>query len=98
MMSRYSSLQPIASLMRLHTRSSSALPSLHRLPSPISALAHRRPTPRGDVCFRKAQGTVYTAPFGASAPGIALVKLVIGMNLLADGLRDAGDPTRRGRQ
>ena len=48
--------------------------------------------------LQEAQGTVYTAPFGAIAPGIALVTLVIGMNLLADGLRDAGDPTRRGRR
>ncbi len=48
--------------------------------------------------LQEAQGTVYTAPFGAIAPGIALVTLVIGMNLLADGLREAGDPTRRGRQ
>ena len=30
------------------------------------------------------------------APGIALVSLVIGVNLLADGLRDLADPTRRG--
>lgn len=48
--------------------------------------------------LQEAQGTVYTAPFGAVAPGIALVSLVIGMNLLADGLRDIGDPTRRGRR
>jgi len=45
--------------------------------------------------LQEAQGTVYTAPFGAIVPGIALVLLVIGMNLLADGLRDIGDPTRR---
>ena len=45
--------------------------------------------------LQEAQGTVYTAPIGAVAPGIALVLLVIGVNLLADGLRDVGDPTRR---
>ncbi|WP_375449449.1 ABC transporter permease [uncultured Devosia sp.] len=46
--------------------------------------------------LQEAQGTVYTAPFGAIAPGLALLVLVIGINLLADGLRDIGDPTRRG--
>ena len=45
--------------------------------------------------LQEAQGTVYTAPIAAIAPGIALVSLVIGVNLLADGLRDAIDPTRR---
>jgi peptide/nickel transport system permease protein len=45
--------------------------------------------------LQEAQGTVYTAPIGAVAPGVALVLLVIGVNLLADGLRDVGDPTRR---
>ena len=48
--------------------------------------------------LQEAQGTVYTAPIGAIAPGIALVTLVIGVNLVADGLRDVGDPTRRGRR
>ncbi|MDB5529609.1 MAG: binding-protein-dependent transport system inner rane component [Devosia sp.] len=46
--------------------------------------------------LQEAQGTVYTAPFGAIAPGLALLILVIGINLSADGLRDIGDPTRRG--
>jgi peptide/nickel transport system permease protein len=45
--------------------------------------------------LQEAQGTVYSAPIGAIAPGIALVSLVIGINLLADGLRDIGDPVRR---
>lgn len=53
------------------------------------------PNPSWGRLLQEAQGTVYTAPFGAVAPGIALVSLVIGMNLLADGLRDIGDPTRR---
>jgi peptide/nickel transport system permease protein len=47
--------------------------------------------------LQAAQGTVYTAPIGAIAPGIAIVVLVIGANLLADGLRDVFDPTRRTR-
>ena len=48
--------------------------------------------------LQEAQGTVYTAPIAALAPGVALVSLVIGINLLADGLRDHADPTRRGNQ
>ncbi len=47
--------------------------------------------------LQEAQGTVYTAPLGAIAPGIALVSLAIGVNLLADGLRERIDPTRSGR-
>ncbi|MDZ4096927.1 MAG: ABC transporter permease [Paracoccaceae bacterium] len=45
--------------------------------------------------LREAQGTVYTAPIGVIAPGLALVTLAIGLNLLADGLRDIGDPARK---
>nr|WP_274636388.1 ABC transporter permease [Microbacterium bovistercoris] len=47
--------------------------------------------------LQQAQGTVYVAPLGAIAPGVALIVLVLGMNLLADGLQDAFDPTRRRR-
>jgi peptide/nickel transport system permease protein len=47
--------------------------------------------------LQEAQASVYTAPFGAIAPGLALVSLVIGLNLFADGLRDVADPTRRRR-
>jgi peptide/nickel transport system permease protein len=43
----------------------------------------------------EAQATVLTAPVAAIAPGLALVALVIGINLAADGLRDLADPTRR---
>jgi peptide/nickel transport system permease protein len=45
--------------------------------------------------LQEAQGTVSTAPVGAIAPGVALVVLVIGVNLVADGLRDVADPTRK---
>ena len=47
--------------------------------------------------LRDAQATVYTAPVGAIAPGVALVILVLGTNLVADGLRELFDPTRRQR-
>lgn len=47
--------------------------------------------------LQEAQGTVYTAPLGAIAPGLALVSLAIGVNLFADGLRERIDPTRSGR-
>ncbi len=43
----------------------------------------------------EAQATVLTAPTAAIVPGAALVVLVIGINLTADGLRDLTDPTRR---
>ncbi|MFI5934705.1 ABC transporter permease [Actinoplanes sp. NPDC051494] len=43
----------------------------------------------------EAQATVLTSPAAAIAPGLALVTLVIGINLTADGLRDLTDPTRR---
>lgn len=45
--------------------------------------------------LQEAQGTVLTAPVGAIAPGIAIIALVLGVNFLADGLRDVADPTRR---
>ncbi|MBE1585229.1 ABC transporter permease [Nonomuraea angiospora] len=38
--------------------------------------------------LQEAQATVLTAPTGAVAPGVLLVVLVVGVNLLADGLRD----------
>lgn len=45
--------------------------------------------------LQEAQATFTTAPAGAIAPGIALVILVVGINFIADGLRDLADPTRR---
>ncbi|WP_285043140.1 ABC transporter permease [Plantibacter sp. LMC-P-059a] len=45
--------------------------------------------------LQEAQATVTTAPIGAVAPGVAVVMLVVGVNFIADGLRDLGDPTRR---
>jgi peptide/nickel transport system permease protein len=48
--------------------------------------------------LQEAQGTVITAPVGAIAPGLALIALVIGVNFVADGLRDVADPSRKRRQ
>ncbi|GAA2351708.1 ABC transporter permease [Streptomyces violaceusniger] len=48
--------------------------------------------------LQEAQATFTTAPAGALAPGILLVMLVIGVNLIADGLRDTLDPAARGRR
>jgi peptide/nickel transport system permease protein len=47
--------------------------------------------------LQEAQGTVITSPVGAIAPGIALIMLVLGVNFVADGLRDVADPARRSR-
>lgn len=44
--------------------------------------------------LQEAQSTVMTAPLGAIAPGVVLVILVLGVNLLVDGLRDVSDPTQ----
>lgn len=43
-----------------------------------------------------ARTLVYAAPWTMIAPGLALVALVVGLNLLGDGLRDALDPRKRG--
>ncbi|WP_335981915.1 ABC transporter permease [Streptomyces sp. CA2R106] len=48
--------------------------------------------------LQEAQATFTTAPAGALAPGILLVVLVVGVNLVADGLRDTLDPASRGRR
>ncbi|MGC5566616.1 ABC transporter permease [Streptomyces sp. FR-108] len=48
--------------------------------------------------LQEAQATFTTAPAGALAPGILLVVLVVGVNLVADGLRDTLDPAMRRRR
>jgi peptide/nickel transport system permease protein len=48
--------------------------------------------------LQEAQSTVSIAPVGAIAPGLAIVVLVVGVNLVADGLRDVADPLRRRRR
>ncbi|RUR01994.1 ABC transporter permease [Labedella endophytica] len=45
--------------------------------------------------LQEAQSTVLVAPTAAILPGLLLVATIIGINLLADGLRDVADPTGR---
>ncbi|MDP9841714.1 ABC transporter permease [Streptosporangium lutulentum] len=45
--------------------------------------------------LQEAQATVFTAPTGVIAPGVLLAMLVIGTNLIADGVRETADPTLR---
>jgi len=45
--------------------------------------------------LQEAQATVLTAPIAAIVPGLLLIALVIGMNMIADGLREVADPTMR---
>ncbi|GAB2932133.1 ABC transporter permease [Streptomyces mayteni] len=49
----------------------------------------------GSMIF-EARTLVEIAPWTMIAPGIAVVLLVVGLNLLGDGLRDALDPRNRG--
>lgn len=44
--------------------------------------------------LQQAQSTMFNAPMGVIAPGLALVALVLGINFLVDGLRDLFDPER----
>jgi peptide/nickel transport system permease protein len=45
--------------------------------------------------LQEAQSTVLVAPSAAILPGLLLVATIVGVNLLADGLRDVADPTGR---
>ncbi len=54
------------------------------------------PSPSWGRLLHEAQGTVLTAPLGAIAPGLAIIVLVLGLNFIADGLREMFDPIQRG--
>ncbi|MEX0151056.1 ABC transporter permease [Microbacterium sp. LMI1-1-1.1] len=45
--------------------------------------------------LQEAQSTVTVAPTAALLPGILLVMTIVGINLLADGVRDVADPASR---
>lgn len=53
------------------------------------------PTPSWGRMLAEAQTMIYTAPRLALWPGLAIVAIVLGLNLMGDGLRDLTDPRLR---
>ena len=60
-------------------------------------LGAQPPTPSWGRMLAEAQTMIYTAPRLALLPGLAIVTMVLGLNLLGDGLRDLLDPRLRRR-
>lgn len=56
------------------------------------------PTPDWGLMIAEGRGFISMAPWMAGMPGLALATLLVGLNLLAEGLRDALDPKTRGGQ
>ncbi len=54
-------------------------------------------TPEWGTMLTNANAYLSTAPFLALFPGLAIVLVVLGFNLIGDGLREALDPKLRGR-
>ncbi|HEX2134842.1 MAG TPA: ABC transporter permease [Microvirga sp.] len=61
-------------------------------------LGIRPPDPSWGRMLSDAQTYLSQAPHLAIVPGLAIALSVLGLNLLGDGLRDALDPTLRGRE
>lgn len=55
------------------------------------------PAPDWGLMIAEGRGFVMMAPWMSGAPGLALAILLVGLNLLAEGLRDALDPRTRER-
>ncbi len=62
-------------------------------------LGAQPPTPSWGRMLADAQTMIYTHPRLAILPGLSIVAMVLGLNLMGDGLRDILDPRiRRGRE
>jgi peptide/nickel transport system permease protein len=61
-------------------------------------LGAQPPTPSWGRMLAEAQTMIYSHPSLAVLPGLAIVLMVLGLNLMGDGLRDALDPRLRRRQ
>jgi peptide/nickel transport system permease protein len=59
-------------------------------------LGARPPAPEWGAMLNDARDYWLSAPWALVFPGLAITTLVLGFNLLGDGLRDALDPTTRG--
>jgi len=66
----------------------------HILPN-ITNLMTQPPTASWGRMLAEAQTLIYTAPHVAFVPGLTIVFMVLGLNLLGDGLRDWLDPKLR---
>ena len=53
------------------------------------------PRPTLGAIIADGRDTMVEAPWIALAPGVVIAMLVLGLNLLGDGLRDALDPRQR---
>jgi peptide/nickel transport system permease protein len=58
-------------------------------------LGARPPAPEWGAMLNDARSYWVTAPWALIVPGVAITTLVLGFNLLGDGLRDAFDPSAR---
>lgn len=58
-------------------------------------VGHPPPAPSWGAMLAGAYGYVERAPWAAVFPGMAITLLILGFNVLGDGLRDFFDPTRR---
>ena len=58
-------------------------------------VGHPPPAPSWGAMLTGAYGYVERAPWAAFFPGMAITFLILGFNILGDGLRDFFDPTRR---
>lgn len=58
-------------------------------------LGAQPPTPSWGRMLAEAQTMIYSTPRLAVAPGMAIVMMVLGLNLMGDGLRDLLDPRLR---
>ena len=60
-------------------------------------LGAQPPTPEWGLLLSRNKSHMFTSPWMVFFPGISIMLLVLGFNLLGDGLRDALDPRMKGR-